>query len=121
MDLTQDFSCCTPSSPPLAVLQALVPLLAHFDGEIRDECCATLRQLLMTDVGGKTSLEAMQLVADLVRKRKCVLSPDVVSSLLVLRFEQVTPTAQGGEGVGAKVRAAAAAAARSVGHASSAK
>lgn len=85
-------------------LQALVPLLAHRDDQIRDECCATIKHLLLSDVSGKTSLEALQLVADLVRKRKCVVSPAVVSSLLVFRFEQVTPTAQGGEGVGGKVR-----------------
>ena len=47
------------------------------------------------------------MVADLVRRKRCVLSPSVVSCLLVLRFEAVTPTQQGGEGVGrqaAKVR-----------------
>jgi hypothetical protein len=49
---------------------------------------------------GKTSLEAVQLVADLVRKQRCVVEPAVVGALLVLRFEAVTPTQQGGEGVG---------------------
>lgn len=49
---------------------------------------------------GKTSLEGVQLVADLVRKKRCVLDPSVVGALLVLRFEAVTPTQQGGEGVG---------------------
>jgi len=63
--------------------------------------------MLLPRPQGKTSLEAVQLVADLVRQRRCVLPPAVVSCLLVLRFEAVTPTQQGGEGVGrqaAKVR-----------------
>jgi hypothetical protein len=65
---------------------------------------------LLAVTQGKTSLEAVQLVADLVRRKRCVLSPSVVSCLLVLRFEAVTPTQQGGEGVGrqaAKVRESA--------------
>lgn len=49
---------------------------------------------------GKASLQAVQLVADLVRKRRCSLPPAVVSCLLVLRFQAVTPTSQGGEGAG---------------------
>jgi hypothetical protein len=70
------------------------------------ELYATLLLLLLL-LQGKTSLEAVQLVADLVRTKRCVVDPSVVSSLLVLRFEAVTPTQQGGEGVGrqaAKVR-----------------
>lgn len=87
-----------------ASLQALVPLMAQPDTQIHEEACNTIKQLLLEDVQGNTSLEAVQLVADLIRKRKCNVAPLVVSSLLVLRFEQVTPTAQGGEGVGGKVR-----------------
>jgi hypothetical protein len=49
---------------------------------------------------GKSSLEAVQLVADLVKTRKCSVPPLVVSCLLVLRFEQVTPVSAGGEGAG---------------------
>lgn len=49
---------------------------------------------------GTTSLEAVQLVADLVRKKKCAAPPLVVSSLLVLRFDQVKPVSAGGEGAG---------------------
>jgi hypothetical protein len=49
---------------------------------------------------GKSSLEAVQLVADLVKTRKCSVPPLVVSCLLVLRFEQVMPVSAGGEGAG---------------------
>lgn len=61
--------------------------------------CVRLAALLVC-LQGKTSLEGVQLVADLVRKKRCVLDPSVVGALLVLRFEAVTPTQQGGEGVG---------------------
>ncbi|KAF8055732.1 noc3l [Scenedesmus sp. PABB004] len=83
------------------LLQALVPLLPGPDPQVAEAACGALRELLVEDAQGKTALEAVQLVADLVRKRKCVLPPAVVDALLVLRFEAVTPTAQGGAGAGA--------------------
>ena len=39
------------------------------------------------------AVEVVQLVADLVRRRKCVAPPRVVSSLLGLRFSQLTSAA----------------------------
>lgn len=90
--------------PIIPFLQALVPLMVHPDTEIRNSTCDTIKQLLLEDIQGATSLEAVQLVADLVRKKKCSVHPLVVSSLLVARFEQVIPTSQGGEGIGSKVR-----------------
>lgn len=71
------------------------------------QCVSVPDCLSLVCVQGKTSLEAVQLVADLVRKKRCVVDPAVVGALLVMRFEAVTPTQQGGEGVGrqaAKVR-----------------
>jgi hypothetical protein len=67
---------------------------------VKQTCLVRFRWVLLLQ--NKTSLEAVQLVADLVRKRKCLLPPAVVSSLLVLRLEQVAPTSQGGQGVGGR-------------------
>eukprot|EP00879_Flechtneria_rotunda_P030219 GHRR01032824.1.p1 GENE.GHRR01032824.1~~GHRR01032824.1.p1 ORF type:complete len:219 (+),score=44.44 GHRR01032824.1:162-818(+) len=66
-------------------------------------CTSLSMYMLVLILQAKTSVEAVQLVADLVRKRQCSLSPRVVGCLLVLQFEQVTPTSQGGEGVGSRL------------------
>jgi hypothetical protein len=70
------------------------------DANIARNATAAIQQLLLEDVQCRTALEAVQLVADLVRKRRCVLPASVVQCLLVLRFAAVTPTSQGGEGAG---------------------
>jgi nucleolar complex protein 3 len=51
---------------------------------------------------GKCALEAVQLVADLVKRRHCVTPPAVVRVLLVLRFEQVRPEDVAQQGKGGK-------------------
>lgn len=52
------------------LLQAVVPRATSRDPEVRSQCCEAVRQLLEADVEGGVSLEAVQLVADLVKKRK---------------------------------------------------
>jgi len=53
------------------LMQAIVPRMAASDTEIRDTACAAIRALLASpDTTGKVALEALQLVADLIRKRK---------------------------------------------------
>ena len=47
-----------------------------------------------------SSLEALQLVADLVKRLKCVCPAEVVRCLMPLRFSQVQRTADGKIGVG---------------------
>jgi nucleolar complex protein 3 len=48
--------------------------MAAGDPELRDMACAVVRQLLASqETAGKVALEALQLVADLVKRRKCVL------------------------------------------------
>eukprot|EP00775_Hariotina_reticulata_P014170 gene14170-14311_t len=68
------------------LLQAVVPLMAAADSEMANTACDAIRQLLLEDVQ--------------VGLRKS--EPRVVSSLLVLRLEQVKPTSQGGQGVGGR-------------------
>jgi hypothetical protein len=45
--------------------------MAASDSEIRDVACTAVRSLLASpDTAGKVALEALQLVADLIRRRK---------------------------------------------------
>lgn len=71
------------------LLQAIVPRMVHGEQEMRHQCCAAITELLQQDVGGTVALEAVQLVADLIKKRKCVCPPDIVEVLLVMRFTEV--------------------------------
>ncbi len=52
------------------LLQAVVPRMAARDDAMRGECCSAVQQLLRRDVEGGVALEAVQLVADLVKNRK---------------------------------------------------
>lgn len=70
--------------------------MAHPDHRFTVSCLPFHCSILQ----GTSSLEAVQLVADLVKTRRCSVPPVVVSCLLVLRFEQVTPVSAGGEGAG---------------------
>ncbi|GAX79807.1 hypothetical protein CEUSTIGMA_g7247.t1 [Chlamydomonas eustigma] len=71
------------------LLQAVVPRMTARDQEIRVLCCSAVKQLLTGDVEGGVALEAVQLVADLVKNRKCDCLPDVVRTLSVLAFTEV--------------------------------
>lgn len=72
------------------VLQALVPAAAGGDARMRRDACAALEALLRSGRHGDVMLQAVQLVADLVRQRRCVCDPDVVRALLVLQFKDIT-------------------------------
>ncbi|KAK9813219.1 hypothetical protein WJX72_010918 [[Myrmecia] bisecta] len=72
------------------LLQALVPLTAHRDVSTRSMCCGAISELLRADREGAIALEAVQLVADLVKRRKCICPPEVVRTLLVLKFGDVS-------------------------------
>lgn len=55
------------------LLQAVVPCMASKDEEVRALACGAVRALLAnSETAGKVSLEAVQLVADLVRTKKWV-------------------------------------------------
>lgn len=62
--------------------------MAHRDALVAHECCSAVKQLLALDAAGDgaAALEAVQLVADLVKRRKCALRPQVVRALLGLRL-----------------------------------
>lgn len=79
------------------ILRAVVPRTCHVDPGISDLCVSTLREVLRGDVGGRVALEVVQLVADLVRQRKCLCPPRVVQCLAVLRFTEVPPPSKDNE------------------------
>ncbi|GLI63195.1 hypothetical protein VaNZ11_006093 [Volvox africanus] len=85
------------------ILQAVVPRMASPDPETRSLACEAVRGLLEgEDCGdeggaGRAALEAVQLVADLIRKRKCVAPPELVRTLSVLRFRDVARPGHGGD------------------------
>jgi len=60
--------------------------MVHRDPQIAARACSTLRTLLAADAVGDGSLarEAVQLVADLIKRRKCNADPQVVRVLLQL-------------------------------------
>ena len=43
--------------------------MAARDPDMRSNCCSAVKELLRSDVEGAIALEAVQLVADLVKKR----------------------------------------------------
>jgi hypothetical protein len=70
------------------IWQAVVPRMAHRDEQIAAQCCSAVRALLSGEdkSGGATAREAVQLVADLVKRRKCQCNPAVVDALLGIKF-----------------------------------
>lgn len=52
------------------LLQSVVPRMTARDEEMRSSCCSAVQQLIKSDVDGGVALEAVQLVADLVKNRK---------------------------------------------------
>jgi nucleolar complex protein 3 len=63
--------------------------MAARDPEMRTMACVAIKDLLRSDVDGGVALEAVQLIADLVKTRKCDCHPEVVRTLAVLTFSEV--------------------------------
>ena len=75
--------------------------MVHRDEIIASEACSAVRTLLATDAAGDGNLarDAVQLVADLVKRRKCVAPPETVEVLLglTLRSAKASDVKSGGE------------------------
>lgn len=70
------------------LLQLIVTSMAHKQADLAAMCCEAVENLLGADVLGQLSLEAVQLVADLVKTRNCVaLRPMVLTSLFALKVD----------------------------------
>jgi nucleolar complex protein 3 len=85
------------------LLRALVARMASRDAEARAAAVAAVGATARAyAAGGATSrlaLEAVQLVADLVRRRRCVCPPEVVACLLDVRLEAAAAAASDMRGV----------------------
>ncbi|KAG2441809.1 hypothetical protein HXX76_003419 [Chlamydomonas incerta] len=77
------------------ILQAVVPRMASGDPETRSMACEAVGSLLTggergdESGSGRAALEAVQLIADLIKRRKCAVPPEVIRTLSVLRFRDV--------------------------------
>jgi hypothetical protein len=72
------------------VLQVLVPKLNSVDERSRGLATASLQLLLQRGTHGDVMLEAVQLIADLVRTTKCKCYPDCVVPLRALAFPDIS-------------------------------
>jgi nucleolar complex protein 3 len=82
------------------LLQVIVPNSAAKDEKVQKMCCEALIKLLSsstadhhTDSNSNNSsviTEAVQLLADMLKRRKCICSPEVMTPLLSLQFTDIT-------------------------------
>ena len=75
--------------------------MVHRDEVIASEACGAVRTLLAADAAGDGSLarDTVQLVADLVKRRKCLAPPQTVEVLLglTLRSAKASDVKSGGQ------------------------
>ncbi len=70
------------------LLQLIVTNTVHKDVGVATMCCDAVEQLLGSDVLGQLSLEAVQLVADVIKRRNCVACrPRVLMCLYALQID----------------------------------
>jgi nucleolar complex protein 3 len=79
------------------LLQVIVPNSAAKDEKVQKMCCEALTKLLSsstadhhTDSNSSVLTEAVQLLADMLKRRKCICSPEVMTPLLSLQFTDIT-------------------------------
>lgn len=77
------------------ILQVVVPGISNKDEDIKNNCSNAIRTLvreaLLSADSGQCAVEATQLLADFVKRRKCVgLPPDVVLCLIDFTFPDIS-------------------------------
>lgn len=80
------------------LLQVIVPNSAAKDEKVQKMCCEALTKLLSSSTAdncadsssGSVITEAVQLLADMLKRRKCICSPEVMTPLLSLQFSDIT-------------------------------
>ncbi|KAK9844945.1 hypothetical protein WJX74_008987 [Apatococcus lobatus] len=72
------------------LLQAIVPLLANQDEAQQRMAAGAVKEVLAGDLEGSLSLTAVQLIADLVRRKNCMCPPHVAAILLSVNVGEVT-------------------------------
>eukprot|EP00850_Spirogloea_muscicola_P014235 SM000101S09233 [mRNA] locus=s101:66158:69988:+ [translate_table: standard] len=76
-----------------ALLAAIVPRMDSADSWCSSACCAAICEVLSAE--GDIAVRAAQLVADLVRQRRCRLRPEVIQVFCVLKFDEDLNKAEG--------------------------
>jgi nucleolar complex protein 3 len=69
------------------LLRALIPRLAADDASVAAMVSAAVTAAIQGDSRGETTLESVQLIADLVKRRACVAPPHAIDALKAVRFD----------------------------------
>jgi len=70
------------------VLSALVPHLSHVDSAAADAVAGSIANAIKADMQGDTTLEALHMVAQLVKQNRCCCHPVALSPFLEIRFDE---------------------------------
>ena len=70
------------------VLSALVPHLSHVDSAAADAVAGSIANAIKADMQGDTTLEALHMVAQLVKQNRCCCHPAALSPFLEIRFDE---------------------------------
>ena len=72
------------------ILQVIIPNCAAKDEKTKSMCVETLRDLLANEkTEGRVIKETVQLIADMVKKRKCICPEHILDPLLGLQFKDI--------------------------------
>ncbi|MCO5601786.1 hypothetical protein L7F22_055911 [Adiantum nelumboides] len=73
-----------------SLLSVTIPLMNSADSDCRKTSCDAVRSLFLNEGkhGGSALIEAVEMIADLVKTEKCVVRPDVIQVLLSLSFDE---------------------------------
>ena len=70
------------------VLSALVPHLSHVDSAAAEHVAGSIANAIKADMQGDTTLEALHMVAQLVKQNRCCCHPAALSPFLEIRFDE---------------------------------
>ena len=62
--------------------------MTHRDPTISQLCSGAVQNVLANDVEGGAARETVQLIADLVKRKKCACLPAVINALFSLRLRE---------------------------------
>ncbi|KAI5067225.1 hypothetical protein GOP47_0017753 [Adiantum capillus-veneris] len=73
-----------------SLLSATIPSMNSADSDCRKMSCHAVRSLFLNEGkhGGSATVEAVEMIADLVKSEKCIVRPDVIQVLLSLSFDE---------------------------------
>ncbi|KAH7415725.1 hypothetical protein KP509_14G058300 [Ceratopteris richardii] len=73
-----------------SLLSATVPMMNSADSDCRKLSCNAIQSLFLNEGkhGGSATVEAVEMIAELVKTENCMLRPDVIEVLLSLAFDE---------------------------------